>query len=98
MTVLGPSCAESVRSHTDSAWGVVGEPRTGIIYTPTLELGPKNPTRGGLLGHNSILVVYVAPLGMRPCRVLRAALMGFRVSGALRGSRGCSVCMGFMII
>ena len=45
MTVLGPACAKSVRSHTDSAWGVggwgggdtiggegVGEPRTGIIY------------------------------------------------------------------
>ena len=47
MTVLGPSCAKSVRSRTDSAWGVgglggyhleglgVGEPRTGIIYTTT---------------------------------------------------------------
>ena len=24
MTVLGPACAKSVRSHTDSAWGVGG--------------------------------------------------------------------------
>ena len=49
MAVLMPSCAKSVPSHADSAWGVgrwgiplgrggggggVGEPRTGIINPP----------------------------------------------------------------
>ena len=59
--VLGPSCAKSVRSHTDSAWGGggwgdtigwgagggVGEPRTGIIYKHSINAMLSMPARGG---------------------------------------------------
>ena len=57
MTVLGPACAKSVRSHTDSAWGVGGgggggriplggePPRTGIIYTLVRKFRYRNPFR-----------------------------------------------------
>ena len=38
------------------------EPR-GSIYRTIMELGPKNHNGDGLLGPNSIMVVYVDPLG-----------------------------------
>ena len=36
----------------------------GSIYTPIMELGSQNHSRDGLLGPNSIIVVYMDPLGM----------------------------------
>ena len=48
----------------------------GSIYTTIMELGPQNHSGDGLLGPNSIIVVYVDPLGLiaiesgkLPCRV-----------------------------
>ena len=35
----------------------------GSIYTASLELGPQHHTKDGLLGPNSIMAVYVDPLG-----------------------------------
>ena len=35
----------------------------GSIYTPVLELGPQHHNRDGLVGPNSILVVYMDSLG-----------------------------------
>ena len=35
----------------------------GSIYTTIMELGPKNHNGDGLLGPNSIMVVYLDPLG-----------------------------------
>ena len=35
----------------------------GSIYTTIMELGPKNHIGDGLLGPNSIMVVYMDPLG-----------------------------------
>ena len=40
----------------------MNEPR-GSIYTTIMELGPKNHNGDGLLGPNSIMVVYMDPLG-----------------------------------
>ena len=40
----------------------VGHPK-GSIYTTIMELGPKNHNMNGLLGPNSILVVYMDPSG-----------------------------------
>ena len=36
----------------------------GSIYTTIMELGPKNHNGDGLLGPNSIMVVYMDPLGI----------------------------------
>ena len=36
----------------------------GSIYTTIMELGPQNHNGDGLLGPNSIIVVYMDPLGM----------------------------------
>ena len=33
------------------------------MYTTMMELGPPNHNKNGLLGPNSIMVVYVEPLG-----------------------------------
>ena len=46
------------------------EPR-GSIYTAIMELGPQNHNGDGLLGANSIIVVYMDPLGM-PSVALKA--------------------------
>ena len=35
----------------------------GSIYTTIMELGPKNHNGDGLLGPNSMMVVYMDPLG-----------------------------------
>ena len=35
----------------------------GSIYTTIMELGPKNHNGDGFLGPNSIMVVYMDPLG-----------------------------------
>ena len=35
----------------------------GSIYTTIMELGPRNHSTDGLLGPNSILIVYMDPLG-----------------------------------
>ena len=35
----------------------------GSIYTTIMELGPQNHNGDGLLGPNSIIVVYMDPLG-----------------------------------
>ena len=35
----------------------------GSIYTPIMELGSQNHSGDGLLGPNSIIVVYMDPLG-----------------------------------
>ena len=35
----------------------------GSIYTPIMESGSQNHSRDGLLGPNSIIVVYMDPLG-----------------------------------
>ena len=43
-------------------FGSLTYPR-GSIYTTIMELGPKNHNGDGLLGPNSIMVVYVDPLG-----------------------------------
>ena len=37
----------------------------GSIYTTIMELDPQSHDRNGLLGPNSILVVYMDPLGFR---------------------------------
>ena len=42
----------------------------GSIYTTIMELDPKNHNGDGLLGPNSIMVVYIHPLGM----ILQGAL------------------------
>ena len=36
----------------------------GSIYTTIMELGPQNQNRDGLLGANSIMAVYMDPLGI----------------------------------
>ena len=46
----------------DAPWGELLGPR-GSIYTTIMELGPQNHSGDGLLGPNSIIVVYVDPLG-----------------------------------
>ena len=38
-------------------------PPRGSIYTTIMELGPQNHNGDGLLGPNSIIVVYIDPLG-----------------------------------
>ena len=43
---------------------ITGIPR-GSIYTTIMELGPQNHNGDGLLGPNSIIVVYMDPLGYR---------------------------------
>ena len=37
----------------------------GSINTPIMELGSRNHNRDGLLGPNSIMVVYMEPLGYK---------------------------------
>ena len=37
----------------------------GSIYTTIMELGPQNHNGDGLLGPNSIIVVYMDPLGIQ---------------------------------
>ena len=44
------------------AYRVYKFPR-GSRYTTIMELGPQNQNRDGLLGPNSIMVVYMSPLG-----------------------------------
>ena len=36
----------------------------GSIYTTIMEIGPQNHNGDGLLGPNSIIVVYMDPLGI----------------------------------
>ena len=43
--------------------GMIHIPR-GFIYTTIMELGPQNHNREGLSGPNSIIVVYMDPLGL----------------------------------
>ena len=43
----------------------LGSYSRGSIYTPIMELGSQNHSRDGLLGPNSILVVYMDPLGIQ---------------------------------
>ena len=45
-------------------YGGIHDPR-GSIYTAIMELGPQNHNGDGLLGPNSIIVVYMEPLGTR---------------------------------
>ena len=40
-----------------------GHSPRGSIYTTIMELGPQNHNGDGLLGPNSIIVVYMDPLG-----------------------------------
>ena len=47
----------------------------GSIYTTIMELGPQNHTRDGFLGPNSIVVVYMDPLGI--LRTAKGAFFGF---------------------
>ena len=35
----------------------------GSVYNTIMELGPQNHNKDGLLGPNSIMVVYMEPLG-----------------------------------
>ena len=46
-----------------SAQGLFDTQPRGSIYTTILELGPQNHNGDGLLGANSIIVVYMDPLG-----------------------------------
>ena len=73
-----------------AAAGIVLYPR-GSIYTTILESGSQSHTQDGLLGPNSIMVVYMEPLGMfssvfrlQECRVWRH--VGRMWSDLLRGS------------
>ena len=43
----------------------------GSIYTTIMELDPKSHNGDGLLGPNSIMVVYVDPVGKEPLRPLK---------------------------
>ena len=43
----------------------------GSIYTTIMELGPKNHNGDGLLGPNSIVAVYMDPLGSEPLKTLK---------------------------
>ena len=54
----------------------------GSIYTTIMELGPQNQNGHGLLGANSIIVVYMEPLGVI-ARVL-TVLYGFAGPGGSR--------------
>ena len=44
----------------------------GSIYTTIMELGPKNHNGDGLLGPNSIMAVYMDPLGILEGGLFRA--------------------------
>ena len=52
--------------HPKSKRGVMafGYYPRGSIYTTIMELGPPNHTQHGLVGPNSILTVYMDPLGI----------------------------------
>ena len=63
-TVTQIRLGEGAGGGGDTIGGGVGEPRTGIIYTTIMELGPKRPSPLWFLGPNSIVVVYMDPLGM----------------------------------
>ena len=53
----------------------------GSIYTPIMELG-QNHSRDGLLGPNSIIVVYMDPLGLAYSVMVRwRVLQNFRGEG-----------------
>ena len=45
----------------------------GSIYTTIMELGPKNHNGEGLLGPNSIIVVYMDPLGLDLLKIAAGA-------------------------
>ena len=68
---LGPSCLPKPHSELQnpgptSAQSVAFQfnlPR-GSMYTTIMELGPQNHNGDGLLGPNSIIVVYMDPLGL----------------------------------
>ena len=65
------------------------EPR-GSIYTTIMELGPKNHNGDGLLGPNSIMVVYMDPLGkLMACQCNVTTPIGRRSSAPSRSSHGC---------
>ena len=62
----------------------------GSVYTTIMELGPKNHNGDGLLGPNSIMVVYMDPLShcIAPTRDSRDSVnipssLGFTAHGAL---------------
>ena len=42
-----------------NTWAVPNSIPRGSIYTTIMELGPQNPNGDGLLGPNSIIVVYM---------------------------------------
>ena len=52
-----------------------------------MELGPQNHSRDGLLGPNSITVVYMDPLGEVDVLVT-LGFKGLGTSSSLQGSRG----------
>ena len=61
---LEPSCVVfSIRPGPLSAISLVTLNPRGSIYTTIMELGPQNHNGDGLLGLNSIIVVYMDPLG-----------------------------------
>ena len=57
----GLSCVFNIQG----VWSSAMKPNLprGSIYTTIMELGPKNHNGDGLLGPNSIMVVYMDPLG-----------------------------------
>ena len=44
----------------------------GSIYTTIMELGPKRPSPSWLWGLNSIIVVYMDPLGCTTCTLVQS--------------------------
>ena len=57
----------------------------GSICTTIMELGPQNHNGDGLLELNSIIVVYMDPLGILNIGALRVRI-GAPLKGSLKGS------------
>ena len=52
------------RQHLPLQPGIEVKTPRGSIYITIMELGPQNHNGDGLLGANSIIVVYMDPLGL----------------------------------
>ena len=92
-------------SDSESLWrrgpGLGISPR-GSIYTTIMELGPQNHNGDGLLGTNSIIVVYMDPLGQRSkglwVRRRVWGLLGTQKAHKPKHVIGISLpCLGFII-
>ena len=59
----GTTLAPVLLSLNLEGWRTLGSLPRGSINTPIVELGSQNHSRDGLSGANSIIVVYMDPLG-----------------------------------